>query len=68
MPVKHTGKPGDVDEPIVACNFTKKEKKKNIEKRKKNEKREKIEQIERKTDRRQKESSRKEKGKDMRES
>lgn len=43
MPVKHTGKPGDVDEPIVACNFTKKEKKKNIEKRKKNEKREKIE-------------------------
>lgn len=43
MPVKHTGKPGDVDEPIVACNFTKKRKKKNIEKRKKNEKREKIE-------------------------
>lgn len=28
MPVKHTGKPGDVDEPIVAWNFTKKKKEK----------------------------------------
>lgn len=31
MPVKHTGKPGDVDEPIVAWNFIKKGKKKKIE-------------------------------------
>lgn len=45
MPVKHTGKPGDVDEPIVAWNFTKKkkEKRKKLKKREKNEKREKIE-------------------------
>lgn len=34
MPVKHTGKPGDVDEPIVAWNFTekKKEKRKKLKK------------------------------------
>lgn len=34
MPVKHTGKPGDVDEPIVACNFTKKKKKEEYRKKK----------------------------------
>lgn len=41
MPVKHTGKPGDVDEPIVACNFTKKKEKRRISKKERKMKREK---------------------------